>query len=57
MNRFLSSLRSRVLKNIELSRDSPVIEDYGDCKLWVGLEAFYRMANGLMNRPCWPQGG
>ena len=46
MNRFLSSLRSRVLKNIELSRGSPVIEDYGDCKLRVGLDAFYRVVNG-----------
>ena len=40
MNRFLSSLRSRVLKNIELSRDSPVIEDYGDCNLRVGSMRF-----------------
>jgi len=36
MNRFLSSLRSRVLKNIELSRGSQVIEDYGNCKMRTG---------------------
>ncbi len=46
VNRFLSSLRSRVLKNIELSRGSPVIEDYGNCKLQVGLDAYYHVANG-----------
>ena len=40
MNRFLSSLRSRVLKNIELSRGFQVSNDYGDCKIPVGIGTF-----------------
>ena len=37
MNRFLSSLRSRVLKNIELSRGVGIAENYGDCnrRAWL----------------------
>ncbi len=31
MNRFLSGLRSRALKNIELSRGVGIAESYGDC--------------------------
>lgn len=31
MNRFLSGLRSRALKNIELSRGVDIAESYGDC--------------------------
>jgi len=33
MNRFLSGLRSRALKNIELSRGVGIAGGYGDCNL------------------------
>ena len=39
MNRRLSSLRSRVLKRIELSRWLQAVPDYGDCKVRVRPEA------------------
>ena len=57
MNRFLSSLRSRVLKNIELSRDLQVIEDYGDCKIRVGPGTFptWRVADWV-GKHCNSQG-
>jgi len=37
MNRFLSGLRSRALKNIELSRGVGVAKSYGDCNRRVDL--------------------
>ena len=37
MNRFLSGLRSRALKNIELSRGVGIAESYGDCNRRVQL--------------------
>ena len=37
MNRFLSGLRSRALKNIELSRGVGIAESYGDCNRRVHL--------------------